>query len=201
MARTTRLLTAALPASSPRSKSCDFLSAFRLPFGCAPIFARPSDKQCRGLPHACPTASYSSALCRRRCAPTCLRCFGNTRVLPLSPYVRKWSGLRCFGNTSDCPLYPYVRDPAFCGGSGIPESGWYSHTSASVLVCGGMGIPEPRQYPRAYAIMCVCGVLGIPASGWYSCMYASGLVCVGMGILASGWYSRTAAKSHAGRLM
>lgn len=43
-ARTTRLLTAALPASSPRSKSCDSLSAFRLPFGCAPIFPQPPDK-------------------------------------------------------------------------------------------------------------------------------------------------------------
>ncbi len=110
MARTTRLLTAALPASSPRSKSCDFLSAFRLPFGCAPIFARPSDKQCRGLPHACPTASYSSALCRRRCAPTCLRCFGNTRVLPLSPYVRKWSGLRWYGYTRTSSVSPCVRN-------------------------------------------------------------------------------------------
>ena len=46
-ARTTRLLTAALPASSPRSKSCDSLSALRLPFGCAFIFAHPRDKPWR----------------------------------------------------------------------------------------------------------------------------------------------------------
>jgi hypothetical protein len=116
----------------------------------------------------------------KACHPTCLRSFGYARFLPLSPYVCKRSGLRRFGNTSDCPLYPYARDPAFCGVLGIPESGRYSHTSASGLVCGGMGIPEPRQCPRAYAIMCVC---------------------VGMGILAGRWYSRTAAKSQAGRLM
>ena len=187
MARTTRLLTAALPASSPRSKSCDFLSAFRLPFGCAPIFARPSDKRC-----ARPTKGRVLLFLEPK---------HHTRLCVRYPFsgVSVQKPLCQSGKRQVCP--EPLRLLLLCVGLGIPASSDYPHTDAEPIVCVGMGILKPGHYSRTYVNLGVCVGMGILKPGHYSRTYAILGVCVVLGMLKPCQYSQTAAKAHAGRLM